>query len=84
MKIRAAITAIATSARRNERTTATGKNACTRETMMKIRAVMMFMIAQVALAKQHTSRRSADTADTAGRAIRHNPNKHAEIPENLC
>ena len=31
-----------------------------RETTMKIRAVMMFIIAQVVLAKQHTSRRCAD------------------------
>ena len=34
----------------NERTETTEKNACKRETMMKIRAVMTFAIAQVALA----------------------------------
>ena len=47
------ITATTTSTWRDERTGTTRKNACNRETMrmMKIRAVMMFMIAQVALAK---------------------------------
>ena len=44
----------------HEWTATTRKNACNRETMMKIRAVITFIIAQVALAKQHTSRRSID------------------------
>ena len=43
---------------RDEQATTTGKNACNRETMMKIRVVITFAIAQVALAKQHASRRS--------------------------
>ena len=47
----------------------TRKNACNRETMMKIRAVIIFIIAQVALAKQHASRRSANT-EVEDRAIR--------------
>ena len=49
---------------RDERTGTTRKNACIRETMrmMKIRAVIMFAIAQAALAKWHASRRSANIA----------------------
>ena len=35
----------------DKRTGTTRKNACSRETMMKIRAVIMFIIAQVALTK---------------------------------
>ena len=37
------------------------KKACDRETMMKIRVVMTFATAQVALTKQHASRRSVNT-----------------------
>ena len=36
---------------RDERTTTPRKNACNRETMMKIRVVIIFIIAQVVLAK---------------------------------
>ena len=43
---------------RKERTTTTGKNACNQETMRKIIVVIIFIIAQVVLAKEHTSRRS--------------------------
>ena len=60
-------TATTTSTWRNERTATTRKNACNRETMMKIRAVITFIIAQVALAREHASRRSTDTANTADR-----------------
>ena len=42
------------------------ENACNRETMMKIRVVITFIIVQAALAREHTSRRSTDTANTAG------------------
>ena len=38
--------------------------------MMKIRAVMIFAMAQAALAKEHTSGRSADAVNTADPAIR--------------
>ena len=41
----------------DKRTGTTRKNACNRETMMKIRVVIIFIIAQVVLTK-HTSRRS--------------------------
>ena len=37
------------SAWRDEGTTTTGKNACNRETMMKIRVVIIFIITQVVL-----------------------------------
>ena len=36
---------------RNEQATTTGKNACNREAMMKIRVVIIFIIAQVVLTK---------------------------------
>ena len=51
-----------TSTWRDEWTGTTRKNACNRETMrmMKIRVVIIFIIAQVALTK-HTSRRSVNT-----------------------
>ena len=45
--------------------TTTRKNACDRETMMKIREVIIFIIVQVVLAREHASRRSTDTANTA-------------------
>ena len=45
------ITATAMSTWRDERTTTAGKNACKRETMMKIRVGIIFIIAQVPLAK---------------------------------
>ena len=41
--------------------------------MMKIRVVITFIIAQVALAKQHASRRSMNIV-VEDRAIRHNRN----------
>ena len=44
-------TATATSTWRDERTRTTRKNACDRETKMKIGLVMIFIIAQAALAK---------------------------------
>ena len=47
------ITATTMSTWRDEQTTTTRKNACDRETMMKIRA--MFIIAQAVLAREHTS-----------------------------
>ena len=57
------ITATATSMWRDEwTTTTTRKNACDRETMMKIGAVTTFAIAQAALAREHTSRRSINIA----------------------
>ena len=59
---------------RNEQTTTTRENACNRETMMKIRAVITFTIAQVALAREHASRRSVDIANAVDRAIRCNRN----------
>ena len=54
----------------------TRKNACSQETMMKKRSVIIFTITQVALAREHTSRRSAGavTVNTADGAIRCNPN----------
>ena len=42
--------------------------------MMKIRAVMIFAMVQAALAKEHTSGRSADAVNTADPAIRCNRN----------
>ena len=45
----------------DKRTGTTRKNACDRETMMKIRAVTTFATAQAALATQHASRRPANT-----------------------
>ena len=67
--------ATTTSAWRNERTGTTRKNACNRQTMRmtKIRVVIIFIIAQVALAKWHASRRSMNTA-VEDRAIRCNRN----------
>ena len=59
---------------RDERTATTGKNACNQETMMKIGVVIIFVIVQVVLAKQHTSRRSMDTATEADRAVWCNQN----------
>ena len=44
-------TATTTSTWRDERTTTTRKNACDQETMMKIRVVIIFIIAQVVLAR---------------------------------
>ena len=69
------IAAITTSTWRDERTGTTRKNACDRETMrmMKIRAVIIFIIAQVVLAKEHTSGRSTNIV-VEDRAIRHNRN----------
>ena len=48
----------------DQRTGTTRKNACNREAMrmMKISAVIIFIIAQVALTKQHASRRSINIA----------------------
>ena len=45
------ITATATSTWRDDQAATTRKNACNRETMMKIRAVTTFATVQVALAK---------------------------------
>ena len=59
---------------RNEWTTATRENARNRETTMKIRAVMMFAIAQAVLAREHTSGRSVDTANAADQAVQCNRN----------
>ena len=61
---------------RNEWTTTTRENACNRETIMKFRAVITitFAIAQVALAREHASRRSVDIAYAVDRAIRCNRN----------
>ena len=42
--------------------------------MMKIRAAMIFAIAQVALAREHTGRRSIDMVNTLDRAVRCNRN----------
>ena len=36
---------------------------------MKIRAVIIFMIVQVALTREHASRRSIDIANTSDRAV---------------
>ena len=44
----------------DKRTGTTRKNACDRETMMKITAVITFIIAQVVLTKYYTSRRSVN------------------------
>ena len=66
--------ASATSMWRNEWATTTRENACNRETMMKIRAVIMSAMAQAALAREHASRRSADIANAVDRAIRCNWN----------
>ena len=57
----------------DKRTGTTRKNACNRETMVKIRLATTFAAAQVALTKQHASRRSANIA-VEDRAIRHNRN----------
>ena len=56
-----------------ERTGTTRKNAHDRETMVKIRLAIIFIIAQVVLTKYHTSRRSTN-AEVEDRAIRHNRN----------
>ena len=65
----------ATSTWRNEGAATTRKNACNRETMMKIGAATAFAMAQAALAREHASRRSADAANnTADRAVRCNRN----------
>ena len=47
---------------------------CNQETMVKIRVVIMFTMAQAVLAREHTSRRSTDTANATDRAIRCNWN----------
>ena len=47
-----------------------------RARQMKIGAVTMFAMAQAALAREHTSRRSADIANAADRAIQCNGNRH--------
>ena len=52
----------------DERTGTTRKNACDRETMVKIRLAIIFVIAQVVLTK-HTSRRSISIV-VEDRAIR--------------
>ena len=57
---------------RNEWTATTRKNACNRETMMKIRITTIFAITQVALAREHASRRSI--VNTLDRAVRCNRN----------
>ena len=54
-----------------KRTGTTRKNACNRETMVKIRVAIIFIIAQVVLTKYHTSRRSANIV-VEDRAIRCN------------
>ena len=61
---------------RNEQTTTTTReNACNRETMMKIRVVIIFIvIVQVVLAREHASRRSIDIVTAVDRAIRCNQN----------
>ena len=56
----------------------TRKNACSQETMMKKRSVIVFTIAQVALAKDHTSRRSIDIVNAVDRAIRCNQNTETQ------
>ena len=53
-------------------TVTTRKNACNRETMVKIRLAIIFIIAQVVLTK-HTSRRSINIV-VEDRAIRYNRN----------
>ena len=50
--------------------------------MMKIGAVTMFATAQVALAKQHASRRSVDTVTEADRAVQCNRNMVANSLSN--
>ena len=47
---------------------------CNRETMMKIGVVTMFAMAQVALAREHASRRFIDIVNIVDRAIRYNRN----------
>ena len=44
----------------DKRAGTTRKNACDRETMMKIRVVIIFITAQVVLTKYHASRRSVN------------------------
>ena len=44
----------------DERTGTTRKNACNRETMVKIRVAIIFVIAQVVLTKYYASRRSTN------------------------
>ena len=50
-------------------TRTTRKNACDRETMVKIRLAIIFIIAQVALTKYYASRRSTNIV-VEDRAIR--------------
>ena len=64
----------------DERTGTTRKNACNRETMVKIRLAIIFIIAQVVLTK-HTSRRSISIV-VEDRAIRHNRNIEASCLSN--
>ena len=42
---------------------------------MKIRVVIIFIIAQVALAREHASRRSMDAANATDRALEHRDTK---------
>ena len=49
--------------------------------MMKIRVVIIFIIAQVVLAKEHASRRSVNIT-VADRAVRHNRNMVANSLSN--
>ena len=63
-----------------KRTGTTRKNACDRETMVKIRLAIIFIIAQVVLTK-HTSRRSTNIV-VEDRAIRCNRNAEASCLSN--
>ena len=64
----------------DERTVTTRKNACNRETMVKIRLAIIFIIAQVVLSK-YTSRRFRSRIVEA-RAIRDNRNIEANCLSN--
>ena len=63
-----------------KRTGTTRKNACDRETMVKIRLATMFIIAQAVLTKQHASGRSTNIA-VEDRAVRCNRNTEASCLE---
>ena len=63
--------ATTTSTWRNERGTTTRENGCNRETMVKIRAVIVFAMVQAALAREHASRRPIDVVNAVDQMQRH-------------
>ena len=65
----------------DERTGTTRKNACNRETMVKIRLAIIFIIAQVVLTK-YTNRRHRNRI-VEDRAIRYNRNIEANCLSNI-